>query len=79
MVLPQVSQDDIDVGSVKSTATASARCPLGDVSDKESPEAQRLERVTGITIGEMLFFCHTHVHAIIDSWRPYQKRGILTA
>lgn len=55
-MLPQISQDDIDAGSVKSTSTAFADGPLGSMSHEKSADAQRLKRVTEIAIGETLFF-----------------------
>lgn len=55
-MLPQVSQDDIDVGSVTSTSTAFADGPLGSESREKSVDVLRLKRVTEIAIGEMLCF-----------------------
>lgn len=56
LMLPQISQDDIDAGSVRSTSTAFSDGPLGSMSHEKSGDAQRLKQVTEIAIGETLCF-----------------------
>lgn len=48
---PQVSQNDIDVGSVSSTVTAFAESPIGDISDQDSTN-QALDQTFCINVGE---------------------------
>ena len=48
----QVSQEDINVGSVSSEATVSAESTIGPVHASSSSHTQGLEQVHGIDVGE---------------------------
>lgn len=54
---PQVSQEDINIGSVSSETTVSAESPVGPVDASNSSEPQGLEQAHGIDVGELPYPC----------------------